>query len=207
MRGRSEEVWGKIIQLNVGTSLSTIVICIIMGSCMPAPSVSDTELVKSTPSIIDTPIKNSYIGIVYPPLPDGIEMGQSMSIHPSDSVQKWSVSTMIEDNVLMLWLEKMNGRNQEGKALWAVTDVLYLPALQENQVIVPTACLLNDVLDPEILVLAFLDDESAIRRYLYNSNILLAWRADQTTGRFEEMPTTNIECWAETFIGYPAGRP
>jgi len=49
-----------------------------------------------------------------------------MLIHQSDSVQSWSVSTMVEDKVLMHWLERVISRDREGKLLWEVTDVLYL---------------------------------------------------------------------------------
>jgi len=103
----------------------------------------------------------------------------------------------------MLWFSKVISYDQDGKAYSQVSDVAILPPTAKDKKIIVSACLIEAVLDPEIVVLANVDEESLAKRYLLNPNIILAWKANRSTGKLEPMNTEGIECYAETFLGYP----
>jgi len=82
----------------------------------------------------------------------------------------------------MLWLMKMIGQDANGEINWEVVDVLALPKLASNALLIPDGCFLNGTPDSEILVAAK-DDE-----------ILMAWRANTSSDKFEVISTSNIHC-------------
>ena len=84
-----------------------------------------------------------------------------------------------------------------------VRDVLLLPSSARDKDFVVGECILAGTPDFELLALVNVDQESLDKRWLPNSNIISAWRANLSTGKFEEISTDNIECNAETFIGFP----
>jgi len=126
-------------------------------------------------------------------------MGQAIS--PASS-QPWSIDAVADRNNYMLWFSKVVSYDQNGKPYSQVSDVAILPPTAKDKKIVVSACLLEGVLDPEIVVLAKVDEESLAKRYLLNPNIFLAWKANRSTGKLEPISTERIECYAETLLGY-----
>jgi hypothetical protein len=78
-----------------------------------------------------------------------------------------------------------------------VVDILLLSALRKDEVLIPAGCMLECVLDGEIIVIALLDREAESSRYVVNSKIRLAWRANRAREAFEPIPTDGIECYAD----------
>lgn len=147
----------------------------------------------------------NYIGLEYPPLPENITTSSSWSqvISPSTSSNLWSVNIVGDHKVNMLWLSRRTFVDINGKAHWRVSDVVILPIPEEDRAFIASACLLEGVLEPEIIVLARTDDATLKSRYLLKPNIILAWKASQTTGKLALIGTGNIECYAELFLSYP----
>lgn len=140
-----------------------------------------------------------YVGLTYPPYPNSVVFQWGASIYPSKDDNKWSVSRIsvsAADNSLkdMLWLSKVVSYDGNGIPKFEVSDVLVLPLETEKYVIAVNTCLLSGVIDPEVVALAKWDDSINITRFLPNNYILMAWRANQTTGKFEELSIENIEC-------------
>jgi hypothetical protein len=78
-----------------------------------------------------------------------------------------------------------------------------LPVVAKDEYIVVSECLFDGSPDPEIVALVKLDEESLLNRWLDNSDIILAWRANQSAGKLEQLDTKGIECNAETFLSFP----
>ena len=180
-------------------------------------STQASQVVISTPSaasrstqtsqaVISTPSEtNRYIGLTYPPIPGSVKTSTSWeaAIAPSSFLQDWSVAVLTDDNDFMLWFSKTVSHDQNGVAYSQVSDVAILPSPEKDHVILVSTCLLKGLLDPEIVVLAKTDEKSLKKRYLPNPNIILAWRANQSMGKLEQIGTKDIECYAETFLIYP----
>jgi len=144
-----------------------------------------------------------YVDLKYPPLPRTLTRGPGQVISPSSSPHTWVVEILADGKSFMLWLARLLYHDQDGESHWQATDIIVLPPPSQNQEIIVSACLFEGLLDPEIVVLAHVDDESLKNRYLLNPSIILAWRANQVTGKLEQMSTEKIECFAETFLSYP----
>lgn len=145
-----------------------------------------------------------YIGIHYPPLPDGLAEGFGMLIVPSD-IGDYSLSGVHKGDLHMLWLSKQALWKSGGKWYqgWETLDIIFLPVLEgESEVLIPDGCKINGDLDPEIIVVAVLDEEAYNTRYVTNEKIKQAWRANRLAGAFEEIPTDGIECYADNATGW-----
>ena len=170
-------------------------------------------VITSTPSIlvteeaVPTPTKwectliprelCEYIGIQYQDPPNGIVEGFGMVISSEGPID-YAISGMHKGDFQMLWFDKLVRRDSEGKPYWEVLDILPLPSLvEEDERLIPGGCLFNHELDPEILVIALLDEEAYNTRYIKNENILHAWRMNRSKGVFEQISTEGIECHAD----------
>ena len=157
----------------------------------PAPEVVVTEEptnsrepVEDNPTAVppdnDNPQDFSqYIGLVYPPSPEGLSKGFSMIIFGKDS---YGLSLVIDGSNKMLWLEKVAQYDANGNAIWEVKDVLVLSDLEAGLTLIPDGCSLNGTPDSEI----FVAGRSGV--------IVNAWRANTTLGKFEVIPADGIHC-------------
>ena len=122
---------------------------------------------------------SQYIGLVYPPSPEGLSKGFSMIIFGKDS---YGLSLVIDGSNKMLWLEKVAQYDANGNAIWEVKDVLVLSDLEAGLTLIPDGCSLNGTPDSEIFVAG------------RNGVIVNAWRANTTLGKFEVIPADGIHC-------------
>lgn len=172
----------------------------------PIANTIPKKALTSLPTITITPDEAySYIDMKFPPIPNSIKTSSSWGevISPSSSSQTWGVAVVKDSNYSMLWLSKILDHDQNGKALWQVSDIAILPPPEKDYEILISSCLLRGVLDPEIVVLARIDKDVLNNRYLLNTGVLLAWRANQSKGKLEQIDQRDIECYAETFLDYP----
>jgi hypothetical protein len=166
----------------------------------------DYQPTQSSQSNKLTPTEaNNYVGLTYPPLPNSIRTSTSWesSISPLPSTQSWNVAVVTDDNNSLLWLSKTLYHDKNGKAYLQVSDAQILPIPVKDYVILVSTCLSRGLLDPKLIVLAKIDQESLEKRYLLNTNIVMAWKANLSTGKLEQIDTDEIECYAETFLEYP----
>jgi len=192
--------------------LYIILLCVIpVISCnlgTPMPLITIPENTPTTAVVSASPdATKDYIGLIYPPFPENLKKGPSMMFSPPQSDQRWVVIIIKDGDLFMLWFEKILYDDKDGEPHVQVSDILILPHPVQGQSILVDQCMHAGILDSEIVVLAHVDEENIERRYLPNSNIVQAWRANQTTGRFATLSTTNIDCYAETFLEYPWWTP
>jgi hypothetical protein len=166
------------------------------------PSITATAV----PSITATADASStYIGLKYPPLPSSIKTSTSWQgvIWNPSTPGAWSVSAVMDNTDIMLWLSKTIGYDDAGHAIFQVSDAVLLPPSARDKKIVVSECVFGSQPDYEIVALVNLDQASSDRRWLPNSNIIATWRVDQSQGKLEPISTEKIECNAEDFLGFP----
>ena len=151
---------------------------------MPEPVVVVTESPTSIPTTIPpdglAPNGSSkYIGLIYPPSPEGLTEVFSMLIQNKED---HSLMMVLEGGNKMLWLNKIDHYDENGSAFWEVKDVLALSNLEPGLTLLPDGCSLNGALDNEIIVAG------------RNGVVILAWRANMTLDKFEVIPIDGIQC-------------
>jgi len=173
-----------------------VLITLLLAACGPFETASAPEvIVTEEPSTAPEPVEDNptavpsddadpqdfsqYIGLVYPPSPEGLSKGFSMVIFGKDS---YGLSLVIDGTEKMLWLEKVAQYDANGNAIWEVKDVLGLSDLEAGLTLIPDGCFLNGTPDSEIVVAG------------RNGVIVNAWRANTALGKFEVIPADGIQC-------------
>jgi hypothetical protein len=172
----------------------------------PTEQPNYEKTITSLPTVIATAtVFNSYIGLKYLPLPSAIRTSTSWqaAIWNSSSPVSWGIDTVMDEKDIMLWFSKTVGHDAEGHAIFQVSDIAVLPSSARNKTVVVSECVFAGQPDYEIVALVKLDQESLDKRWLPNSNIITAWRANQATGKLEPISTEKIECNAEDFLSFP----
>ena len=147
----------------------------------PVVVTEPTEAMPTAASGALTP--EQYIGLKYPPSPAGLSQDFSMIIENSDV---YSLSLVKDGTSRMLWLSKITHYDaNSGNPYWEVKDVLGLSDLEPDLTLLPDGCRLNGALDSEIIAAG------------RNGVIVLAWRANTSSGKFEVMTTDGIECHSD----------
>jgi len=198
--------------MNLKRCILLITTTLLLVSCSPLKLTTERVIPKATstalPNSTITPMgPYGYIGLEYPPLPSSITEDRitGMMIWSPISSQDWAIEAVTDENHLMLWLSKT--LFHDGNAHFQVSDIVELSSTARDQDIVVSACTLNDVYDSEIVALVKFDEEHPPSRYLSNDYVVIAWRANLTIGKFQQMATTGIECSGETFLGFPQEMP
>ena len=177
----------------------------LMVSCSGKAQTTVSPITPTEKPLVVTPIDKSYIDLQYPPLPSSIRTSTSWqkAIWIPSAPISWGVDTVMDEKNVMLWLKKTISHDESGHPLFQVTDVVFLPPSAREQEVVVSECVLAGQPDFELVALVNVDQESLENRWLPNSNIISAWRANQSTGEFEKISTEKIECNAETFLTFP----
>jgi len=176
------------------TTLMFVLVMLVVSACgsLNSASVSvDTPEPVTTievPTIAPTvvPVENTgpvmaerYVGLIYSSLPNSLLQGFSMIIQDSN---EYGLSLVIDGANKMLWLEKVSSYDKNGQAIWEVKDVLDLSTFEAGLILIPDGCLVNGVHDSEVFVVS------------KNGVIVMAWRANTTTGQFEIAPIQGVSC-------------
>jgi len=94
----------------------------------------------------------------------------------------------------MLWFEYFTHRDQTGTPYSEVKDVLVLPNISRNQVLVYALCFSGQKPDSEIVAIA------DYQRYAqFFTRVRRAWRANRSLERFEEMSPGGVKCTNEGY--------
>jgi hypothetical protein len=165
-------------------------IAISLAGCSAASTPAPRK--EANPGTIapQMPAASPYIGVAYPPLPQGWEEGRGALAATVGDVD-YAVQELTQAKQQMLWFLKSTGRDAQGHVKWIVTDVLNRSDVPEPGGLIWGFCTLNDQPDEEI---AALGEVKAARM----EAVTRAWRANHTTGRFESIATTGIVCEDET---------
>lgn len=155
---------------------------------MPASVVTSGPIeFNSGPTVVSAkglaPEKfKQYIGLNYPPFPNGVSDSFGMLI---EHAEDYSLSLVSDGENQMLWLSKFTHHDSNGNAYWELKDILDLSDVEPGVTLIPDGCVLNKRPDSEIL---------AIGR---NGVIRSAWRANTTLNVFEVIPTNGLECHSD----------
>jgi hypothetical protein len=170
----------------------------ILTATLVKPTETNIVITMDVTKIVPETLRE-YIGLKYSDLPDGLSSGFGMLIVP-EKKGVFALDGVHGNQQHMLWFEKRVFWNSDGKRQkgWEVLDILELEPLdEEDEVLIPSGCMLNQVLDPEIMVIANLDKEADRTRFVTNDKILRAWRLNRDLELIEEISTNNIECYAD----------
>ena len=175
-------------------AVAVLIIAISLSGCSAAstPAIRTTAAPKTTPgsSVPLKPAASPYIGVAYPPLPQGWEEGRGALAATVGEVD-YAVQELVQAKQQMLWFLQSTGRDAQGHITWQVTDILVRSDVPEPGGLIWGFCTLNDQPDEEIVALG---EVKAARMEIVHR----AWRANHTTGRFEPIATTGIVCEEET---------
>lgn len=182
----------KQMKVSILVLIATLLLAACGGTETPsAPEVVVTEEPTSLPEPVEdvptaAPLEEAdsdgvskYIGLVYPPSPEGLTQVFSMLIQDKED---YSLMLVLEGGNKMLWLSKIDHYDENGSAFWEVKDVLDLTNLEAGLTLLPDGCSLNGQPDSEI----FVAGRDAV--------IVHAWRADTALDKFEVIPTDGIRC-------------
>ncbi|MGK7947270.1 MAG: hypothetical protein AB4368_00305 [Xenococcaceae cyanobacterium] len=139
--------------------------------------------------------RNKYIGLEYPPVPDGIiiEGGWTIEEKDSSTLTEYSIGSVIEGDKKFLWLEHFISLNEEGEPSFKLVDILPLPPIDSEKEDVlggsPYLCHINGEYDPTLIVIAKLEDSNTE----FLTNIQKAWRVDLAKEKFKEIETVGVE--------------
>lgn len=174
--------------------------CNLLSTPVPSPTGSPAvpftpilaPTTESSPMPAQTSAASKYIGLPYPPAPEGWQAGLG-GISASAGATDFSIQELEKAGEQMLWFLKLTERDSQGKASWVVLDVLIRSEIKEPGGLISFICQIGGKPDTEIVALGEGDTQVI-------TTINRAWRANHVTGRFEPISTEGIVCVEE-----PAG--
>jgi hypothetical protein len=198
--GNGWHIMNRSIELNkqIRNLLMAGVLLLLMTACGQFDTGTAAPAGNPEPMVVPNAVENNptavpaastdpeqfraYIGMIHPPLPEGLSEVFGMLIQ---DVEDHALTFVVDGSEKMLWLSKLDHYEPDGSAYWEVKDVLDLSNMEAGLVLLPDGCLLNGTLDSEILVAG------------KDGTVRLAWRANTTLDRFEVIPTKGIECHSD----------
>ncbi|HYW06748.1 MAG TPA: hypothetical protein VE913_07320 [Longimicrobium sp.] len=136
----------------------------------------------------------AWEGAHWPPAPGGVAIERGTTLGTADTAG-FALAEVTVGRERLLWLGRRSGE-RSGAATWTVTDALVLPPLGADRQLILALCgspasAGGVTIDPEIVAVARAGDAAVLRE------IEAAWRANRSTGRFQEVPTAGIACLNE----------
>jgi hypothetical protein len=131
-----------------------------------------------------------YVGLRHrSSLPDNLKDEGGALISDINDATEYGIGEIPRGGMRMLWFERLTHRDDSGAAHWEVKDVLVLPRIPRNQILVYSMCFYGEKPDKEIVAIA------DYRPYVeFFTRVRRAWRANRVTEKFEEIPTKGIKC-------------
>jgi len=90
-----------------------------------------------------------------------------------------------------LGFEEFGGRLANGDPVWNVLELLEVPKVAFDEIIVSQTCSIGGVEDRGIVVVARQSDED------WFAHIRVAWRADRERGQWKSLDPRTVRCWNE----------
>lgn len=107
------------------------------------------------------------------------------------SDDNYGISRFSKGKTLMLWLEKITARDEEGVPDWEVKDVLSFEKLKKNREFhfsYSSPCTLRGAADLDLVVMA----DFSPKRKIYK--VVKAWKIDFETEKFAPIPADDVKC-------------
>ncbi len=172
--------------------MKTLLLLTLSLSLLLTPSVSAQRSSTQTQVAADM---SKYIGLRHgPSLPAGLKnIGGALVSEVNDS-KEYAISKVHKGRIKMLWFDRLTHHDDRGVAYWELKDVLVLPPIPRNQIVVYRGCLLEYQPDNEIA--AVVTYEAGVQ---YFTRVHKAWRANRSTEKFEVIPMKGIKCESEGY--------
>jgi hypothetical protein len=123
-------------------------------------------------------------------MPRGLKQeGGGLISDPYRDKTQFGIAHVTRGKQNFLWFELGTHHNAAGQAFWEVLDVVTLPVLKRNHMVMYTLCLLNDKPDSEIAAII-----EPVKPGSYETRTLRAWRANRQTRKFEEIAVKGVKC-------------
>ncbi len=139
--------------------------------------------------------EDKYVGLQYPPVPQGVTLrgGWIVEEKGSDSFNSdYSITNVLVGNQTFLWLDRTIGFNGATERTSEVVSVLALPPLDENEGLFAGSayfCHINGEYDPLIIVIAKTEDNNTE----FITKVRKAWRVNLTAEKFDEIDVIGID--------------
>jgi hypothetical protein len=91
----------------------------------------------------------------------------------------------------MLWLSRFLRYGQDGRPLWNVESAVPLPPARPDETLV-MGCEVGGTYDAGLVALVRYEEDQE-----WLADVLHAWRADESRGTLDEIPTAGIRCLNE----------
>ena len=137
---------------------------------------------------------NDLIGIKHPPMPTEIMETGGWSVHKEIVNRTHSITSASVNGQELLFLDRIIGRDSQGKPSFQVVDVLPLPPIDNQKEDIlggsPYQCRINEgEYDPTLIVIARLEDGNTE----FLTQVRQAWRVDLESERFNEINLRGLE--------------
>jgi hypothetical protein len=144
----------------------------------------------------DTDIAKQFIGVKFGDLSELSSNLEYGSCYMLDG-HKYGLAVVRRGNVTMIWFERFLYRDSL-KAHFEVIDVLTLPQIKKNQILVFGKCFYkgNERYDRKIVAIGEDSGTSNVDR------IIRAWHVNFNTQRFESIPVENLRGTNEERMSY-----
>ncbi|MDT7603173.1 MAG: hypothetical protein QOF61_1170 [Acidobacteriota bacterium] len=161
---------------------------------LPSPIVRRASLSFASQNALAVKA-SKYVGLKHGShLPDNLKGVGGASISSMGDAKEYGINEVHQGRVKMLWFEHMTYRDDSGAPNWEVKDVLVLPTIPRNKVLVYSFCSSGKKPDSEIVAIAdYQPDEEFFTR------VRRAWRANRKTEKFEEISPRSIRCTNEGY--------
>lgn len=171
---------------------------------LTTPTLTLTEPLVSNKSVPDS--LREYIEMEIPPLPGNFSSGFAQDLSPDSAYpsHEFAINIAYDGTNNLLLFSKLKYRDKQGKAYWVVLDILILPKLQSAERFLTDGCKTGQgtEVNHEILAIIAFDKEVETSRYVTNNKVLRAWRVNRSVEAIEEIPTDDIECFADFALEY-----
>lgn len=155
----------------------------------PQPPSTTAPPDSSTTAPADTTTLDQYVGVEYPPMPEGVtKRGGALIVPPGTSASEaeYAFVKARRGEQHMLWLGRLQHRTPEGEAIFRVADIVAVPDVAEDERFLISGCTVGGDVG-YAAVMADGDAEQLTQTHH-------AWRADRETGHLAPADDADVVC-------------
>jgi hypothetical protein len=133
---------------------------------------------------------DSYVGVRYhvSSPPAGVVDEGGMMVESADEHEYGVGFRRTTDGRQTLWLQRLTGRDAQGRPSWEVLAVLELPALGDDEHMIPIGCELPDDADTPVVAIGRYPDYDEV------TTPRAAWRVDVARAAFVPVDAARVVC-------------
>lgn len=116
-----------------------------------------------------------WIGLIFPPMPNGISGGCSiiLDFNQNRSGNDWCLGIVDSNNEYFVWLNHSVKNSDQIK--WQVKDVLLLPKMSDSEYFLPYGCQIDGIDTPNLIAIVEENQEDKNLRFVDYKKMKMAW--------------------------------